>query len=158
MTTKRTRIRRPQKRRITPEAIAAWHACDYNALHIALGLRVWEASPLPECIIEIGVCEDKLPSAPAFADSYPKVIKLQRDLLKVAGWPKGCRAAYEKNLARAKEEERARAALVKHPDRGGQGTGSDLASRRRDLEEAREGVAYRKDLIAWLDAGRPDAA
>lgn len=152
------KLKGPKDERITPDVIAAWHACDYNALHIALGLRVWEASPLPDSIIEIGVGEDGPPATPAFADSYSKVIALQRELLKVAGWPKGCRAAYEKNLARAEEDERDCADLVKHPDRGGQGTGSDLTSRRRDLKEAREMVAYRKELIAWLDAGGPTAA
>ncbi|MFZ3247917.1 MAG: hypothetical protein WB037_18650 [Pseudolabrys sp.] len=145
------KLKGPKDERITPDVIAAWHACDYNALHIALGLKVWEASPLPDCITELGVCEDETPSAPAFEDSYPKVIKLQRELLKQGGWPKGCRAAYEKNLARAEEDERECAALVKHPDRGGQGTGSDMVSRRRDLKKAREEVAYRKVLLADLE-------
>ena len=145
------KLKGPKDERITPDVIAAWHACDYNALHIALGLKVWEASPLPDCITELGVCEDETPSAPAFEDVYPKVIKLQRELLKQGGWPKGCRAAYEKNLARAEEDERECAALVKHPDRGGQGTGSDMVSRRRDLKKAREEVAYRKVLLADLE-------
>ena len=64
------KLKGPKDERITPDVIAAWHACDYNALHIALGLRVWEASPLPDSIIEIGVGEDGPPATPAFADLH----------------------------------------------------------------------------------------
>ena len=34
------------KHMITPEAIAAFKAIDYTALHLALGLKPWEMSPL----------------------------------------------------------------------------------------------------------------
>lgn len=35
-----------RENRITPEAVAAFHAGDWMALHRALGLRPWEVSPL----------------------------------------------------------------------------------------------------------------
>jgi len=41
------RISRIQPRyQITPEAIAAYKAKDYTALHLALGLKPWEQNPL----------------------------------------------------------------------------------------------------------------
>jgi hypothetical protein len=44
------------------------------------------------------------------------------------------------------------AMLVKNLDAGHRGTGSDPASRRQRLKEAREEVAYRKKLLAGLKA------
>src|SRR5262245_17777023 len=42
-----TRITRlPPRDRITPEAIAAFRANDRMGLHLALGLKPWEMSPL----------------------------------------------------------------------------------------------------------------
>jgi hypothetical protein len=41
------RISRLQPRnRITPEAVAAFKAKDWTALHLALGLKPWEMNPL----------------------------------------------------------------------------------------------------------------
>ena len=45
MPTKR-RVDKARRHRISAEAIAAYRAKDCNALHQALGLRPWEASPL----------------------------------------------------------------------------------------------------------------
>ena len=45
MPTKR-RVDKARRHRISPEAIAAYRAKDCNALHRALNLRPWKASPL----------------------------------------------------------------------------------------------------------------
>jgi hypothetical protein len=153
MSTNRTRIRRCTKRRITPEAIAAWQACDFHALHCALGLRVWEASPLPTEITSLGVDADYVlpPNASPWEQTRVQAAKLQRELLKAAGWP-DCREAYEENLREAKHWAAYCADLLEHPERGGLGTGCDPASRRRALREARRKVAYRRRLLVELDA------
>jgi hypothetical protein len=83
-------MRRRAKPGLTPEAIAAWQACDYNALHCALNLYPHEQSPLPEEVIS-----------------------------------------------------------------SHQGTGSDLASRRRNLQEAKARVAWRRKLLRDLDEKAP---
>ena len=46
MPTKRTPIKRAQQRQITPEAVEYFAKADWRALHRALGLKPWEASPL----------------------------------------------------------------------------------------------------------------
>ena len=46
--------------RITPEAVEAYRAGDYIALHMALGLRPWEVSPLPLSVTSLG-CDQSLP-------------------------------------------------------------------------------------------------
>ena len=46
MTSKRTPLNRQSRMRITPAAIEAYRAGDASALHRALGLKPWEASPL----------------------------------------------------------------------------------------------------------------
>ena len=46
MATKRTPLLRSARHRITPEAVAAFDVGDWMALHRALGLRPWQASPL----------------------------------------------------------------------------------------------------------------
>ena len=91
------------------------------------------------------------PIVPLLGRGYPKVLELQRQLLEVAGWPQ-CREAYERNLAEAVECAEYRALLVRDPDARHQGTGMDPASLRERLKEAREEVAYRKKLLADLDA------
>jgi hypothetical protein len=65
---------------ITPEVIAAFEAGDYSALHCALHLRPWEASPLPLSVTALGV--DQGP-APDYEDttSWLKAQKLQREIL-----------------------------------------------------------------------------
>jgi hypothetical protein len=160
MSTNRTRIRRPPKSpRLTPEAIAAWRACDQEALDCALGLKPWERTPLPREITALGVSEDCPPNPDSiypFDHSWHKAIKLQRELLKVAGWP-DCREAYEKNLRDAVEWERYIRECIAHPEFAGQGTGCDPASRRRQLKEAKVDVAYRKRLLAELGREGRDA-
>ena len=69
----------------------------------------------------------------------------------VAGWP-DCRQAYERNLREAEESRDYYALLVRDPDARYQGTGMDTETLRQRLKEAREEVAYRKKLLAGLDA------
>jgi hypothetical protein len=155
MGTKRRPLRRDRKTRLTPEAIAAWQACDARALACALGLDFFgEPSPLPAEIGASGVSEDMPPqpnSDRCWDAAYPKILALQRELLAAAGWP-NCREAYEKNLCEAEEWRDYCAMLVKNPDEGHRGTGSDPESRRERLKEAKEEVAYRKKLLAGIDA------
>ena len=79
------------------------------------------------------------------------MLAIQRELLAVAGWP-DCRQAYERNLAEAEESRDYYAMLIRDPDARYQGTGMDTAALRQRLKEAREEVAYRKKLLADLDA------
>lgn len=163
MPTNRTRIARRQNRRqITPEVIAAWEAADYHALHAALGLDPWDASPLPEEITALGVPDDDEVNAYRasvrgenghWAQSLKPAVMLQRQLLKIAGWP-DCRKAYEENLEEAERTAAYCRELVEHPERGGQGTGSDPESRRRRLQQADDEVAWRKQLLKELDGCR----
>ncbi|MEQ1952483.1 hypothetical protein [Mesorhizobium sp. CN2-181] len=53
MPVKRRNPKRRQK--VTPEAVEAFRARDFAALHLALGLGPWEASPLPASITPLGV-------------------------------------------------------------------------------------------------------
>ncbi len=153
MPTTRTPIGRPPINRMTPEIIEAWKRADYNALHLLLRLQPWDSSPLPKEITPLGVCEDDFPVDSDVQDwdrrSQEAAIKLQRRLLEIAGWP-DCRHEYEKNLKDAEEWADYCRELVRHPDRGGQGTRCDPKSRREDLEEAVAKVAYRRELLAGL--------
>ena len=155
MPTNRRPLRRDRKARLTPEAIAAWQACDDRALCCALNLdRFGEHSPLPSEIIARGVSPDLPPdpnSGRAMDESYDKALAIQRELLAVAGWP-DCRQVYERNLADAEQWEAYRALLVRDPEARHQGSGMDMPSLRQRLKEAREEVAYRKKLLADLDA------
>jgi hypothetical protein len=150
------RLGKARKHQITPEAIAAWQACDYLALHCALGLGPGEASPLPEEITALGISEETAAAVRSntqrcYEMSYPTALALQRELLAIAGWP-DCRDAYEKNLADAERDVAYCYDLVRDPDSGGRGTGYDMASRRRKLKEALAELAYRKRLLAELEA------
>lgn len=142
---------------LTPETIAAWMACDFSALHCALGLKSWEPSPLPREISEGGCSADDLPEN-ADSDTRPWVMELKRSLtlqhklLSAVGWPTDCRAAYEANLRKAKQEVREARELIKHPERGGIGTGCDPVSRRERLAEAERELDYCKRLLAGLGA------
>jgi len=155
MPTNRTPIKRPRKEYVlTPEAIAAWMACDWSALHAALGLNIWDRSPLPREISGMGCSEDDLPAdaerrEEIWVKSLLQSIDLQRKLLAVAGWP-DCRDAYVENLRKAEHDLRYSRELVKHPERDA--IGMDDASRREYLAEAEAKVAYRKQLLASLKA------
>ena len=146
MPTARRPRRRTPRRRISPEAIAAFQAADYSALHLALSLPPWARSPLPREITSFGVSDDD-----DLRDD--QAIKLQRELLAAVGWP-DCRDAYQQRLADAEKTVAYYTELVRHPDRGGIGTNSDPASRRRALQEAEADVAYRRQLLEDLDEGK----
>jgi len=144
MVTNRKPVNRSRTRQLTPEAIAAWEAADYLALHRALDLAPWDASPLPYEITALGVDDDDVDSAHAnvrgdgpWKRSLEPAIKLQRQLLKIAGWP-DCRKEYEENLESDQGWLDYCRELVEHPERGGQGTGCDPESRRRALQQAEE--------------------
>ena len=71
MPTKR-RVDKARRHRISAEAIAAYRAKDCNALHRALSLRPWEASPLrvdqgPRAGRSDGVCRQLAAGAGATA-------------------------------------------------------------------------------------------
>jgi hypothetical protein len=73
MPTKR-RVDKARRHRLSPEAIACYQAGDCNALHRALSLRPWEASPLR-------VDQGPPPGGPtAYAASWPQAQQLQREL------------------------------------------------------------------------------
>jgi hypothetical protein len=73
MPTKR-RVDKARRHRISAEAVAAYRAKDCNALHRALNLRPWEASPLR-------VDQGPPPGGPtAYAASWPQAQELQREL------------------------------------------------------------------------------
>src|SRR5262245_17999477 len=83
MPTKRTKLSRPTRSRITPRAVAAWKAADFGALHSALGLKPWECSPLPREITALGVSRDEAVnpnSVYGWEHSKPQAIELQRQL------------------------------------------------------------------------------
>ena len=83
--------KRNRNTRITQAAIMAWRAGDYHALHAALGLYPWEASPLPRSIKKLGVNQDDVgrgPRSAMFNDSIPQAKALQLELVEAAGgWP-----------------------------------------------------------------------
>ena len=153
MPTLRTPLGRGRRRRVGDKAVAAWHKCDLVSLHQALGLHPWEASPLPDVISALGVSEELVASADPkspFEQTYAQALELQRELLSVAGWPAEARAAYQQNLREAQGRARYCVEMVAHPERGGQGTGCDPASRQAALESALDEVAYRQDLLDEL--------
>ena len=78
------RSSKAMKHRITPDAIEAFIAGDYLALHRALGLAPWEPSPLPAASIALGVDPDDPPpmDGTAWALSWPLAVELQRELQK----------------------------------------------------------------------------
>lgn len=154
MPSKRTPRGHQPKARITPEVIASWQACDSCALHSALRLHPWNSSPLPREVTCLGVDQG---APPAYLDAFKRrdwrqAQALQRELLKVAGWPTDCRVAYEENLREAEEWAAYCQELIDHPERGPApgSTGADPVSRRQALEEAEADVAYRKKLLADL--------
>ena len=128
-------------------------AARHSALHSALGLHPAQRSPLPLEVTALGVGEDSEPSPPREASpwdaSWQQAIAFQRELLAIAGWP-DCRAAYGENFQEAKDWAAYCQELIDHPQRGGQGTGSDIASRKRALANALVGVAWRQELLDGL--------
>jgi hypothetical protein len=150
MTTNRRKLDRTKRPIITEQAVAAWKRADFMALHRALGLKLWETSPLPSEITALGCSEDELDPADHRYQYDVKALALQKQLLSAAGWP-DCRQVYEENLRDAQEWAAYCRELVKYPDRGSIGTGCDPFSRREKLQEAKAEVAYRKKLLAELD-------
>jgi hypothetical protein len=156
MPTNRTPINRRAARRITPEAIDAWKRADFMALHRALGLMPWQPSPLPREIDALGINEDDLSAVDADEArdrGWSKALALQKQLLKLAGWP-NCRQQYEENLREAEEDAAYCRERVEHPPAGEYGTGCDPESRRERLEKAIAEVEYRKELLKELEAVR----
>jgi hypothetical protein len=79
------RVAKVKENRITPEAVAAYRAGDYHALHRALGLKPWEASPLPSSVTLLGVEDGPAPSGnTAWAASWAKAQELRRELERAA--------------------------------------------------------------------------
>jgi hypothetical protein len=78
------RTSKAMKHRITPDAIEAFIARDYLALHRALGLAPWEASPLPLSVSPLGVDPDDPPTGDGtgWEASWPLALELQRELQK----------------------------------------------------------------------------
>jgi len=138
--------------RITPAVISAWQHADREALHIALGLKPWQPSPLPVEITLLGVGEDNLD--PQNREDSLIALKLQRRLLAIAGWP-NCRQTYEENLLDGERHLSYCRDRVDHPpvgDRGNYRNGPEY--RQEDLEDGIEAVAYRRELLAELDQVR----
>ena len=80
------RIQKNRPHRITPEAIAAWEAGDFDALHCALGLRPWERSPLPRTLTALGVDQGPPPEwENPQTSTWAMAQNLQRELLEAAG-------------------------------------------------------------------------
>ena len=77
----------------------------------------------------------------------------QRLLFRVAGAP-DCRKAYQANLEDAKATVAYCQDLVNNPGHGGQGTGEELETRRRNLERALEALAWRQQL--WDSLPKPN--
>jgi hypothetical protein len=154
MPTNRTPIGRKSVLKITPEAIGAWKRADFDALHRLLGLKPWEASPLPIEVTALGCCEDDLPVEPNSDlgdQSLPKAVALQRQFLAGAGWP-DCRSLYEKQLHAAEAHVAYCREQIEHPPLGEYGTGCDPVSRQEALDDALAEVVYREKLLAGLDA------
>ena len=73
------RIVKANSHRITHEAVAAYRAGDYTALHRALNLPPWHESPLPLEITPLGVDQDE-PPAYACSDTWYVAQELQAEL------------------------------------------------------------------------------
>ena len=154
MPTNRTPIGRKSVLKITPESIAAWKRADFDELHRLLGLAPWKASPLPYEITALGCSEDDLPidrDSSYWDKSLPKAIALQKQFLALAGWPDS-RKICEEQLHEAEEWLDYCRERVEHPPIGEFGTGCDPESRRENLADAEDEVAYRQELLAGLDA------
>jgi hypothetical protein len=82
MPTNRIPVLRPVRRQITAAAVAAYRAHDFKALHHALGLRIWERSPLPRSVTPLGVDQGRGPGGdyPFDTVSWDQAQELQRAL------------------------------------------------------------------------------
>ena len=71
-----------RQHRITAQAVEAFRAGDFMALHNALDLAPYEPSPLPQSVEALGVDPDNPPreDGTAWASAWPKVVALQREL------------------------------------------------------------------------------
>jgi hypothetical protein len=70
--------------RVTPEAIEAFRARDFLALHRALGLKPWQPSPLPASVNPLGVDPSRPPEGRPgdwSADAWQLAVDLQRALI-----------------------------------------------------------------------------
>jgi hypothetical protein len=142
---RKARLMGKGKPRFSPEVIAAWHACDWTTLHSMLNLSAYECSPLPLEINALGVSADTPPhpeSKRLNDPSYPKALALQRALIACAGWPKGCKQVYEKNLQDAQEMAAYHRELAADLATGPRC--ENLVDRRQDLADARRRVVYYK--------------
>jgi hypothetical protein len=91
--TKRRKVA-PRLSGLTPAAVDAWRAGDYMALHRALGLSPWDASPLPLSVTPLG-CDQRTPEQNAkmayehrlYHATWPKALQLQLQLMAIAGNP-----------------------------------------------------------------------
>ena len=83
MPTMRRRVERTTRGRITAEAVEAFRAGDFHALHNALNLPPWHPSPLPESVETLGVTPDHPPRADGtcWAEAWPQAVALQRELM-----------------------------------------------------------------------------
>ena len=80
MPTKRKRLSRQAQQWISPEAVEAYRAGDFMALHIALNLAPYEPSPLPQSIEPLGIDPDQRPpdDGTCWNAAYPKILELHR--------------------------------------------------------------------------------
>jgi hypothetical protein len=87
MPTRRTPIQRRHRNiLISDPAIAAYVAGDYHALHRALRLRPWQASPLPQAVMPLGVSEDPpdwVREDPRELQRWNEALEIQREIKKV---------------------------------------------------------------------------
>jgi hypothetical protein len=100
MASKRTPIGRGARAHISQEAADAWLAGDARALKEALGMGIWEHSPLPyDFTFGFG-----LPDEPTEGRGWAKAKRFQEELVARVGWPPLSvkRAAHERRL---QEEE-----------------------------------------------------
>jgi hypothetical protein len=147
MPTTRKPVNRRRTRQLSPEAIAAWCACDYRALHCALGLKPMEASPLPYEISILGVDDSDFDQMRAsvrgdgpWSRSLKRAVRLRRQLIKVAGYPSEARRVLEENLAEA----------IRNFDIARNDIGNP--TRQARLEDCEAWIAFYKEHLNELDA------
>ena len=75
------RVQKSRAHRITPEAVAAFTAGDHCALHRALGLKPWEASPVDPNIEHL----EAPMGGQAWRESWPRAQALRKELEKACG-------------------------------------------------------------------------